>query len=375
MEPIALYIHIPFCVKKCAYCDFNSFAAPELMPSYLSALKKEMGGYKAAGYAVKTVYMGGGTPTILNQRDLASLIQNIHSSFYIAPGAEFTVEANPGTLTKEKLLLLKHMGVNRLSIGLQAYQDRLLKVMGRIHTVKDFEESFALARQAGFDNINVDVIFGLPGQTLFDFKETLKNLVRLSPEHISCYALSVEEGTEFYNWLKQGRLFLPPEDEERAMYHEAVTFLKSRGFVQYEISNFAKPGRESRHNLAYWRDEEYLGLGAGAHSFLNGERFYNRSSLKEYIECLEGGLSPVEGRELLDKEALRAEFCFLGLRLTEGISKTDFKIRFGKDLKEVYGKAIERLKNFGLLQEDGERLKLTSKGLDLANEVFMEFLP
>ena len=375
MNEISLYIHIPFCVKKCNYCDFNSYTAPELVPPYMEALQKEISLYKDLNRPVKTVYIGGGTPTLLSEKDLEQLIDGVRRRFKIKSGAEFTVEANPGASSREKLLLLRNLGVSRLSLGLQAYQDRLLKVMGRIHSAKEFEESFKNARQAGFDNINTDVIFGLPGQTVSDFMETLEYLIELSPEHISCYSLTVEEGTVFHKWQQQGLLELPGEDEERAMYHNAVEYLKGQGFIHYEISNFAKPGRMSRHNMACWEYEDYLGLGAGAHSFMDGFRFYNYPSPQQYIKCLSQKMLPVAKSEHINIREQQAEFCFLGLRLIEGLNKEAFKKRFGKDIHQIYGSTIEKLLASGLLEEDDIHLKLTSRGLDLANEVFVEFLP
>lgn len=270
---IALYIHIPFCVKKCNYCDFNSFEALELIPAYLEALKKEISDLKGKGYTVSTVYIGGGTPTILKDEELVSLLEILHQSVHITSDAEVTIEANPGTLTRQKLLSLKTMGINRLSLGLQAYQNRLLKIMGRIHTVEEFEKNYETARKIGFDNINVDLMFGLPEQQVEDFYKTLEYLVGLCPEHISCYALSVEDGTPFYRLWQKGALPLPSEEDEREMYHRAVEFLTGKGYNHYEISNFAVSKRESKHNMVYWSYKDYLGLGAGAHSFLTMKGF------------------------------------------------------------------------------------------------------
>jgi len=375
MNEFSLYIHIPFCVKKCNYCDFNSYAAPELIPSYMEALQKEISLYKDPDRPVKTVYIGGGTPTVLSGKDLEALTDCIRRNFKIKPEAEFTVEANPGTLSREKLLLLNGLGVNRLSLGLQACQDRLLKIMGRIHSAKEFEENFNTAKKTGFQNINVDVIFGLPGQTLEDFAQTLEYLVELSPQHISCYSLTVEEGTVFYQWQKQGILNLPDEEKERDMYHLTVKYLKSRGFVHYEISNFAVPGRMSRHNLACWKYEDYLGMGAGAHSFMDGRRFYNFSSPFQYAKSLSQNVLPVENMDYIDRKEQQGEFCFLGLRLIEGLDKKSFKKYFGNDIHQIYGSKIRKLLLLGLLEENAGYLRLTTKGLDLANEVFVEFLP
>lgn len=375
MREIGLYIHIPFCIKKCNYCDFNSYETLGLISSYMEALKREIKSYKDKEYTIKTVFIGGGTPTLLEAREIYSLAECIYSNFKVLPDAEITIEANPGTLSREKLTWIKSAGVNRLSLGLQAYQDGLLRKLGRIHTVQEFEDNFFTARKIGFDNISVDIMFGLPGQTLKDYYLTLKNLLILAPEHISAYSLSIEEGTSFFNWWKQGKLILPSEEEERAMYHGGRAFLTSHGFVHYEISNFSAPGRESKHNMIYWIGEEYLGLGAGAHSYIEGERFYNYPKIKDYIEHVENGLKSVAHRQILSPEDILAEYCFLGLRLIDGICKEDFKRRFGRDINFIYGEAIAKLKEQGLLQENTRNLKLTTKGLDFANNVFMEFLP
>jgi len=372
---LSLYIHIPFCIKKCAYCDFNSYTEKRLIPEYLKALKKEMNNYKNLGCSIKTIYVGGGTPTILDEFQLEELFLNVKSAFNVEMGAEVTIEANPGTLSRDKLRVLKALGVNRLSIGLQAYQPRLLKLLGRIHSIKDFEESYLEARNAGFENINVDVMFGLPEQSLKDFENTLRYLSLISPEHISAYSLSVEEGTTFYNMYKRGELNLPDEQEERSMYHKAVDFLKAQGYIHYEISNFAKPKRESRHNLTYWRNQEYLGLGAGSHSYFYGIRYSNVRHPSDYIRLLNQNIRPVKQREIITREEEIAEYCFLNLRLIQGLDREDFYRRFGVDIKQLYATTIDELKEKGLLEENGIFIKLTPLGLDLANEVFMEFLP
>lgn len=371
---IGLYVHIPFCKSKCSYCDFNSQTNLQLIPLYLNCLRKEMKYYSYKNFIVKTVYIGGGTPTILKLDDLRILLDSINTNFDLKHVEEFTIEANPGTLTEEKLILLKKYGINRLSIGLQACQDRLLKVMNRSHSLSDFESSFAIARKIGFDNINVDTIFGLPCQSVLDFKNTLKYLAVFSPEHISCYSLSVEKGTRFYKLLRRGRLSLPAEEDERKMYHIAVEFLKKVGYDHYEISNFAKQNRKSMHNMIYWNDEDYLGLGAGSHSYISNIRFCNITSLKKYIKALISEKAPVAQMEYIDEKTHQAEFCFMRLRLVEGIKKSDFYLEFGKDIHEVYGKAIKKLKEQRLLTENERFLKLTTRGLDFANNVFMEFL-
>jgi len=375
MRTIGLYVHIPFCVKKCNYCDFNSFETLELIPEYLKALKKEISNLKKHRFNATTVYIGGGTPTILTNNQLFSLLNELHKSINIAKNAEITIEANPGTLTREKLHLLKTMGINRLSIGLQAYQNSMLKIMGRIHTVEDFEYNFKAARNIGFNNINVDLIFGLPNQRLQDFEKTLRRVLCLSPEHISCYALSIEEGTKFHKWQKDGRLSLPSDDDERKMYYEAIEALTRVGYNHYEISNFAEPGRECKHNLVYWTYKDYLGLGAGAHSFLDNKRFNNHPIILDYIKSIKNSSTAISNIESISDQEQQAEFCFMGLRLLKGLSKDTFKQRFHKEITQVYKSTIDKLKKQGLLQENSENLRLTALGLDFANEVFMEFLP
>lgn len=375
MDTLALYIHIPFCLKRCGYCDFNSYTQLEYVPSYMDSLKREISFYSSLKRKITSVYIGGGTPTVLGERELSSLIDAIHKGFDLSPDLEFTVEANPETVTAGKLKVLKEGGVNRISFGLQSFKDELLKAIGRIHTAEGFLKKYAMAREAGFDNVNVDLIFGLPGQKVEDFMDTLKKLVGLSPEHISCYSLSVEEGTKFYELQEKGQLLLPSEDEERAMYHSARHFLQENGYSHYEISNFAKAGRESRHNLVYWTYGDYLGLGAGAHSFLDGVRFYNAYGLKDYIDRVKARGEAVENRERISEEEQQAEFMILGLRLVRGVEKTKFFERFKKDLDLVFRQALEKLKDKGLILNEKDRVRLTERGLDLANEVFVEFLP
>lgn len=375
MKPIGLYIHIPFCVKKCNYCDFNSFTKPELISSYISALKKEIETLKDKDYIAQTIFVGGGTPTILSPEELEDVFHTVYKNIPVSDNAEITIEANPGTLTEEKLLALKYAKVNRLSIGLQASQDRLLKIIGRIHTFKDFKINFEAARRIGFDNINIDLIFGLPTQSVNDFRETLQQVLELNPEHMSCYSLSIEEGTVFYRLLQEEKLKLPSEDEERQMYYEAIKILNQSGYEHYEISNFAVPKRQSEHNKIYWSYKEYLGLGAGAHSFIENQRFYNYPLIEDYIYSMKNLSSAVAEREDISIREQQAEFCFLGLRLLEGIDKKVFKQRFGTEFMQVYKNAVENMKKEALIEEKGDKVRLTKKGLDFANIVFAEFLP
>lgn len=375
LKDVSVYIHIPFCIKKCFYCDFNSYSNFDLLDDYLNALFYEIERYKDLKRPVRTLYIGGGTPTVLNEKKLYLLIDTLYKNFCINNGVEFTVEANPETLTKNKIMVLKKMGVNRLSIGLQAYDDKLLKVLGRIHDVKRFEKAYFEAREAGFENINVDLIFGIPGQTKDNFEKELKKLIKLKPSHISCYSLTLEEGTVLHLMKQKGLLELPDEDEERYMYYKAKEVLENEGYIHYEISNFAKPGKECKHNITYWKCEEYLGFGAGAHSFIGNLRFSNHKGIKEYIESIfNKNLRRYEEIYVLNQKDKMQEFVFMGLRMIEGISKNEFKKRFCKQINDIYGTKIIELKEKGLIYEDEEKIKLTLKGLDLANLVFMEFI-
>ncbi|MEW8959776.1 MAG: radical SAM family heme chaperone HemW [Moorella sp. (in: firmicutes)] len=373
-----VYIHIPFCIRKCHYCDFVSYPgqAPEVMFAYCLDLEREMAlvAGKWQPGPVATVYIGGGTPTLLPAPQLGRLLEALEHFFGLEPGAEVTVEANPGTVDVRKLKILKAAGVNRLSLGVQSLDDDLLAAMGRIHRRRDVYEALDQARRAGFRNINVDLIFGLPGQTLKAWKATLKEIVSLEPEHVSCYCLQVEEDTPWGRQAAAGVLSLPGEDMELAMYREAREFLAAAGYEQYEISNFARPGYRCRHNIAYWLNLPYLGLGAAAASHWQGRRWQNCRDLQEYHHALACGRLPREEMEILTPRQMMAETMFMGLRLIEGVDLEDFQRRFGVDAREVYGRELEGLHRTGLLEEREGRLKLTEKGLTLANEVFIQFI-
>ncbi|SEF74596.1 oxygen-independent coproporphyrinogen-3 oxidase [Caloramator fervidus] len=360
----ALYVHIPFCLKKCLYCDFYSITDLTLQDCYIDVLLKEI--KEIEDKELKSIFIGGGTPTVLSKYNLERLLKNLSRFDF----KEFTVEANPGTLNEEKLLLLKDYGVNRLSIGLQAVQDNLLKRLGRIHNFNDFLNNYEMARKIGFKNINVDLMFNIPEQSIDDWMDTLNKIVDLNPEHISIYSLILEEGTVFYDYYQKGELSISDDEIDRQMYHYAVEFLKSYGYEHYEISNFAKKGFECIHNLTYWNEEEYYGVGASAHSFIDSYRYANASDIKEYIT------SRYLKREkiYISKEEQMQEFMILGLRKIKGISKKDFKNRFNVDIIEVYGDKISKLLRQGLVFDNGEFISLTSKGLDVANQVFLVFL-
>ena len=374
---IGLYIHIPFCRQKCLYCDFPSWAGKEdRMQAYVDALTTEIRkrATEHTDKKVVSVFFGGGTPTTLSIPMLEQLMAAVFENWDIAEAAEITTEANPGTLDGEMAAALKKMGFNRLSMGVQAWQNRLLKSLGRIHTIESFQENYKAVREAGFENVNTDLMFALPNQTMEDWQETVKNIVALNPEHISAYSLILEEGTPFFDRYEKGELEPASEELDREMYHWAVGYLAEHGYEQYEISNFAKKGRQSRHNRIYWQAEEYLGMGLGSHSYMNGERFHNTYDLQEYINA-DGEVSVLkEEVEIITREDALAEFMFLGLRLTEGVSFARFRERFGVEMKNIYGSQIEELLKDGLLEDDEKGIRLTARGVDISNVVFEKFL-
>lgn len=376
-KQIGLYIHVPFCKAKCHYCDFNSFACKESMiPQYFDALKKEiyMISEKVKDCSIKSVFIGGGTPSYVDGIFIDEIMKICKNAYELEKDAEISLEANPGTLSVEKLETYLKAGINRLSIGFQAWQKQLLKKLGRIHSQEDFVRNFKEAQRAGFKNINVDLIFGVPGQSLQQWIETVENVVAMGPSHLSCYSLKIEEGTVFDKKVESGEL-VPVEDElDREMYYQAIEILSRKGFRHYEISNFALPGSECRHNLIYWNAQEYLGLGAGAHSYFKNKRFSNTCGIDEYISKISAGIIPSENIEQISLEDSQSEFVILGLRLTEGIDVSVFKQRYGKDIFTVYPEQIDKLLQESMLELYGTKLRLTAKGLDLANQVFMEFI-
>lgn len=380
-KSIGLYIHIPFCNSKCSYCDFNSYAGKlHWQDRYFKALEKELSLYAEKVNAmyghstIETVFVGGGTPSAVDAQHIYNILNHCRRQLNIGAAAELSMESNPGTLTAEKLHIYREAGITRISMGLQAAQPHLLKFLGRRHTAQQFAEGVQLAKQAGFTNLNGDVIFGIPGQTMQHWKETLELLVSLQIQHISAYSLKIEEGTLFGDMYEKGTL-KPVEDElDREMYHYAIHYLKEHGLNHYELSNFSVPGFECKHNLIYWQEREYIGLGAGAHSFLNNKRFSNEAKLETYIQMVEDGLIPVIEDIEVTREDEMAEYMFLGLRLLKGVSEKEFVDRFGVSMKKKYSAQIDKLCKVGLVSLDNEIVKLTSKGLDLANIVFMEFL-
>ncbi|HHV97941.1 MAG TPA: oxygen-independent coproporphyrinogen III oxidase [Clostridiaceae bacterium] len=378
-KELGLYIHIPFCKSKCYYCDFNSYASKnDIIPEYCEALEKEIEYYdnivNKNKYRVKSIYIGGGTPSYLPSEYITKVLKKCRKVFDVEENAEITIEANPGTLSQEKLVEYKDSGINRLSIGLQAWQDRLLVELGRVHTCEEFVENLLAAKKVGFNNINVDLIFGLPGQSLKDWFETLDNVTKMRITHLSCYSLKVEEGTALDKKIRNGEVEYPDEDIDREMYHSTIATLKNKGFIHYEISNFSKPGFESRHNLIYWNLEPYIGIGAGAHSYFERTRYNNEEVPERYISQISNGRIPKKNIEVLALQDNISEYMILGLRLTKGIRIDEFNQKFEKDLFDLYGKKIENLIKRGLISIQNGYLKLTDIGLDLANQVFVEFI-
>lgn len=424
-KELSLYIHIPFCVRKCAYCDFLSFpAGEEVREQYVEALIQEIKTYSqkevipesvekavvipvsksiakiknetivkpmnletnsqdasslVMDQAVVSVFIGGGTPSVLEPKQIQKIMKTVFECYNVLPDAEITIEANPGTVDFEKLKAYKECGINRISFGLQSANDEELKLLGRIHSFAQFEKNFHLARKAGFENISVDLMSALPKQTLESWKHTLQKVVNLSPEHISAYSLIIEEGTPFYEAYKEederraggeDTKILPNEDTERAITDWTKEYLESHGYHQYEISNFGKQGKESVHNIGYWIRREYVGFGLGAASLIENVRYANSSSMEEYLSK---GRDAQEIQPLLQKECMEEQM-FLGLRMTEGVSKPLFLEAFGQAIEEVYGDVLQELKEQGLLEEDDQRVWLTPRGMDISNYCMAEFL-
>lgn len=371
-----LYLHIPFCVKKCAYCDFLSFpSGQEIQRQYAKRLMEDIDcmGKEYGDIPVDTIFIGGGTPSVPESRLIVDLMEHVNRAFQIGDGAEISMEANPGTVTREKLTDYRRAGINRLSFGLQSANDRELKLLGRIHTWAEFLESFHLARECGFTNINIDLMSALPGQTRESWKDTLKRVTDLNPEHISAYSLIIEDGTPFGEKYgsEEGRKLLPDEDSEREMYHETKRFLRECGYERYEISNYAKPGRECRHNIGYWTGVPYLGLGLGASSYMNGSRFAVSSDMQQYLEEKPGTFTDVEK---LTKKDMEEEFFYVGLRMTAGVSLSEFERRFGVTAKEVYPGLMETFVKEKAAEFRGDRFVLTDYGLDVSNYIMAQFL-
>ena len=370
MSDLALYVHIPFCASKCRYCDFLSFAdRPGLINRYMEALADEISdSYDEYGDRyVSSIYIGGGTPSLIPEEDIGMIFERIRAVYDLRPDAEISIEVNPGSADSDKLAAYRSFGINRLSIGLQSANDDELARIGRIHTRSGFENTYRAARECGFDNINIDLIFSLPGQDKDTYEGTLKYALDLKPEHISAYSMQLEEGTYLYEHSDEYEW--PDEDEDRDMYHMSVRMMGEAGYDRYEISNFARPGYECRHNIVYWRGGEYLGFGIGAASYAGGSRFRNTEVIEEYLR----GVRCSESTRLSEADEM-SEFMFLGLRMSTGVRRSDFLDRFGKDMDEVYGHQISGCVRDGLMCDEKGTLFLTEKGFDISNYVFAKFI-
>lgn len=393
--PLSLYLHIPFCTHRCAYCDFNTYAGQEsLIPAYVGALTREievvgrqttqLPNYPAT---IHTIFFGGGTPSLLFPAQFDSILKSIRENFSLTNDVEITIEANPGTCSFVHLLELRSLGINRISYGVQSANTEELRMLERAHNFFDVIEAVGSARKAGFENLNLDLIYGLPEQTLQTWQTTVKRILDLGPEHISAYALTLEHGTPFGRWASKGLLPLPDPDLAADMYEWLSETLEANGYIQYEISNWAQPGHECRHNLQYWRGLPYLAFGAGAHGYANGYRYSNVLRIKTYIERLDNPNSPVSNFQFPltpvtvnhHKQTLHddmSEFMMTGLRLTrEGVGEAEFRTRFDQSMRETYRKELESLLRLGLIENGmGERIRLTKQGRLLGNQVFMRFV-
>ena len=376
-KALGLYLHIPFCVQKCNYCDFLSFGGSDQkdQADYIEALINEIKYYGKIYrniYYVDTIFIGGGTPSLIESSLIAKLVSAIKENFQIDENAEFTIESNPKTLTREKLKTYIDSGINRLSIGAQSLDERLLHFMGRVHSKEDILSNFKLARECGFQNINLDLMFAVPEQTKETWANTLEKAMEMGPEHISFYSLQIEEETPFFQMFREGRLKETSDELDRAMYHGALSQLENRGYLHYEISNAAKAGYQCRHNLRYWSLEDYLGLGLGAHSYLDGIRFSNVKDLREYVVVSKNG--SVEWSHINSREENISEYLFTGMRKMQGISLDDFRRRFGMNLESLYGDILEKYQEQKLIKIMDGNLRFTKNGIDISNRVLAEFV-
>lgn len=371
-SPLAVYLHVPFCQQKCAYCDFASFSGREaIWRRYFDALQEEIAGWRdeLRVREARSIFFGGGTPSIVPAEYIAETLESLRAQIAFAPDVEITLEANPGTVTMEKLRAYRRAGVNRLSVGVQSFDDGLLKFLGRIHTAAQAREAVYLAREAGFDNLSIDLMYALPGQSMNQWRDTLNAAAILPVGHISAYSLIVEEGTPMHRWVREGRVAVADDDTVNEMQRMAAHLLAAHGFARYEISNYARSGCESRHNITYWQGGEYLGLGSAAHSLLNNTRFCNPPEPERYIA----------GERMLDRcersiQDCREEMLMLSTRMVQGLNLALWRERFGDDLLETKAKAIRKLESYGLIEIENGYLHLTAPGLELQDSVVLELL-
>ncbi len=367
-----LYVHVPFCKSKCGYCDFNSYSGREdCIAPYFCALNQEIKIMsRRHPLSADTIYFGGGTPSLVEPKRIIETLENIRDQYSVAKTCEITMECNPGTIGFEGLKQLHNAGINRISMGLQSADNRLLKVLGRIHTLEDFKRCFDNARKAGFGNLSIDLMYGLPDQTITDWRNTLQRVAEFEPEHISCYSLKIEEGTPFASQ----KLDLPDDDAVADMYDMAVEYLAGRGYDRYEISNFAKPGKESRHNLKYWECCDFLGFGAGAYSCVDGVRFSNHTDIGKYINAIDTKHDARCFEEELSEFDKMSEFVFLGLRCKGGISETEFEKRFNKKIDQVFGDGIKKYTDLGFLLREKDKIRFSEKGFFVSNTILADFV-
>lgn len=381
MKELAIYVHIPFCVQKCRYCDFLSGPRHlDKIDQYLDMLIIEISQYRELikEYQVRSIFLGGGTPSILNENQIRRVMCALWDVIgeQVMKDAEVTIESNPGTLTEEKLKTYRELGINRISMGLQSTFNDELKNLGRIHTYEEFLEGYRLARKVGFQNINIDLMSGLPNQSLEKWETTLARIIELNPEHISAYSLIIEEGTKFYDQYgtEEGEKALPDEELDRLMYQKTKELLSAAGYERYEISNYAKPGYESRHNCSYWTGIDYLGVGLGASSLIQKNRYRNEENMECYLKTLVQNKVVRQMEETLDKQSEIEEYMILGLRMMKGVSKSEFFKRFGETMDMKYGEVLAQLKSLELITEEDDFVCLTEKGIDVSNEIFTMFM-
>ncbi|MBQ5952906.1 MAG: oxygen-independent coproporphyrinogen III oxidase [Lachnospiraceae bacterium] len=378
-KPLSVYVHVPFCKRKCLYCDFPSApGTPEEIAFYFRILMQEIRSFEALDslYTVSTVFFGGGTPSLVDPKYIRQVLDLLRAQYHFEEDPEISLEANPGTLTQESLAAYRDMGISRLSIGLQSANEDELKILGRIHSFEDFQKSYELAREAGFANINIDLMSALPRQTMEKWQRTLQIAADLKPEHISAYSLIIEEGTPFAEtWgTGVGRVYLPGEDLDREMYHYTKEFLASRGYERYEISNYALPGFESRHNMTYWTGGDYVGFGQSAASYLDGRRFQNPAEKTEYLEEAREAYGRFKSTRPLSLKSREEEYMFLGLRTHRGVSREEFKLRFGESFPGTYEKKLLDYCMQGFMEKEDDRIRLTDKGIDVSNVIMADFL-
>lgn len=379
MKELGMYVHIPFCIRKCQYCDFISFENQQSKTEeYVNAIVQEIKGVKTeiGKKELSTIYIGGGTPSILEIKEIEKIIDTIKKEFTISKSAEITIEVNPGTVSKNKLETYQRIGINRISIGLQSTNNEILKQIGRIHTYEQFLATYQMAREVGFQNCNVDLMLALPRQTIEILEESLEKVIALQPEHISVYSLILEENTPMFQEYQYHEVIFPNEEKERNMYWRVKEILEEKGYQHYEISNFAKPGYESKHNVNCWNQEEYIGIGLAAHSYYQKTRYSNTTNLVKYIENIQKGFWK-KNRQIQEeqtKEEQQREYMLLGLRKLEGVSIIDFKNKFFQNPIDLYNKEVEKLVRQELIQIRKQQIQLTQKGLDFANLVWEEFV-